>query len=43
MMPVREAIGRFKYVHEDELDENYVQIKEQLDEEVKEATGKEDF
>ena len=43
MMPVREAIGRFKYVHEDELDENYVQIKEQLDEEIKEATGKEDF
>ena len=42
-MPVREAIGRFKYIHEDDLDENYKEIKNQLDEEIEEAMGKEDF
>ncbi len=42
-MPVREAIGRFKYVHEDELDDNFDKINKQLDLEIEEAMRKEDF
>ena len=29
-MPVREQIGRFKYVHEDALDEEYKKVDEAL-------------
>lgn len=42
-MPVREAIGRFKYIHEDELDKNYEEIKAQLDKEIEKTVGKEVF
>ena len=30
-MPIRERIGRFKYVHEDEIDQNYQDILHNLD------------
>ena len=30
-MPIRERIGRFKYVHEDEIDQNYQDILYNLD------------
>ena len=39
-MPVREAIGRFKYTHEDRLDEAFNEIMDKLAEEVAKYTGK---
>lgn len=42
-MPVREQIGRFKYTHEDELDENYKRVTDELAAEVADTFGKEDF
>lgn len=42
-MPVREQIGRFKYTHEDELDEAYQKVTDQLAAEVADTFGKEDF
>ena len=42
-MPVREQIGRFKYVLEENLDEEYKAVLEQLAKEISNITGKEDF
>ena len=39
-MPVREQIGRFKYVREDELDTEYAKVNENLDAQIAEAFGK---
>ena len=40
-MPVREQIGRFKYVHEDELDEEFRKVNENLDAQIAAAFVKE--
>ena len=42
-MPVREQIGRFKYVTEDKLDAEYEKVSEQLHVEIANALGKEEF
>ena len=43
-LPVREAIGRFKYVAEDEIDAKYNEIIETLKGQIKDAIArKEDF
>lgn len=42
-MPVREQIGRFKYTHEDELDQVYEDVKKELHVEIANSLGKEDF
>ncbi|HJA68070.1 MAG TPA: V-type ATP synthase subunit A [Candidatus Mediterraneibacter cottocaccae] len=39
-MPVREQIGRFKYVKEDELDAEYAKVNENLDDQIAGAFGK---
>ena len=39
-MPVREQIGRFKYVTEDALDESYAKVEEELNAQIAEALGK---
>ena len=39
-MPVREQIGRFKYVTEDALDESYAKVEEELNAQIAEAFGK---
>ena len=39
-MPVREQIGRFKYVKEDELDAEYAKVNENLDAQIAGAFGK---
>ncbi len=41
-MAVRERIGRFKYTHEDAIDEEYEKISRQLIEELASLRGKED-
>ena len=41
-MPVRERIGRFKYVKEDALDEEYARGREELDAQIAAAFRKED-
>ena len=41
-MPVRERIGRFKYVREDALDEEYAKVQEELDAQIAAAFRKED-
>ena len=42
-LDVREKIGRFKYVLEKNLDEEYKAVLEQLAKEISNITGKEDF
>ena len=42
VLPVRETIGRFKYVEEKEIDEVYEDILKQLNAEVSETLSKED-
>ncbi len=42
-LPVREQIGRYKYVLEDNLDEEYDKILKELASQIKDACGKEDF
>ena len=42
-MPVREQIGRYKYVTEENLDAEYDKILKELAAQIKEACGKEDF
>lgn len=42
-LPVREQIGRFKYVTEDEIQKEYGKVKEELHIEIANALGKEDF
>lgn len=41
-MPVREQIGRFKYIKEDALDEEYAKVQEELDAQIAAAFRKED-
>ncbi len=41
-MPVREQIGRFKYVHEDALDEEYKKVDEELSAQIASAFVKEE-
>ena len=41
-MPVREQIGRFKYIKEDALDEEYAKVQEELDVQIAAAFRKED-
>ena len=41
-MPVRERIGRFKYVKADALDEEYARVREELDAQIAAAFRKED-
>ena len=42
-LTVREQIGRFKYVTEDEIQKEYEKVKEELHIEIANALGKEDF
>ena len=42
-LPVRERIGRFKYPHEDRLDEEYESVSADLAKEIAACCGKEDF
>ena len=42
-MPVREAIGRFKYTHEDDLDKEFAEINDRLDIEIANTLKKEEF
>jgi len=43
-LPVREAIGRFKYIHEGEIDAHFAEICDRLNKEIKEACeSKEDL
>ena len=42
-LEVREKIGRFKYVTEDNLDNEYEAVLKQLSEEIANVLGKEDF
>ena len=42
-LPVREQIGRYKYTLEENLDEEYQKVLENLKEEIAETCGKEDF
>lgn len=42
-MPVRESIGRFKYVHEDEIEQAYHKVMDEFAEEGKKIDGKEAF
>ena len=42
-LPVREQIGRFKYVTEDEIQKEYEKVTEELHIEIANALGKEDF
>ena len=42
-LPVRERIGRFKYTHEDRLDEEYEIVSADLAKEIAACCGKEDF
>ena len=42
-LAVREKIGRFKYVHEDNIDAEYDNTMKQLEKEVNSAFGKEEF
>ena len=42
-LEVREKIGRFKYVTEDNLDKEYEATLKQLAEEIANVLGKEDF
>ena len=36
-VPVREAIGRFKYIHEDNIEEEYTKISLDIKNEIKEV------
>ena len=42
-LPVREPIGRYKYVREENLDAEYAKIMDTLKEQIEEAKGKGDF
>lgn len=42
-MPVREKIGRYKYTTDDDIESEYKNVEEELDKEVADAFGKEDF
>lgn len=42
-MPVRESIGRFKYIHEDEIEQAYDKVMDEFAEEGKKIDGKEAF
>ena len=42
-LPVREPIGRYKYVREENLDAEYAKILDALKEQIEEAKGKGDF
>ena len=42
-LPVREAIGRFKYIHENDLDEQFKFVSEQLVDEIDEVVRKGGF
>lgn len=42
-MPVRESIGRYKYVHEDEIEQAYDKVMDEFAEEGKKIDGKEAF
>ena len=42
-MPAREAIGRFKYTPEDQVEKRYKEIIDELDEEIKASFEKEDL
>ena len=42
-MPVREQIGRYKYITEDKLDAEYDKILHQLQVEIKDVCGREDL
>ena len=42
-LPVREPIGRYKYVREENLDAEYAKIMDALKEQIEEAKGKGDF
>lgn len=42
-VPVRESIGRFKYVHEDEIDQHYSQVMDELDVQMKDLAEKEEI
>lgn len=42
-MPVREQIGRFKYTLNDEIEPEYDRIRKELEKQIAEAYGREDF
>ena len=41
-MPIREDIGRFKYVKEEDIEQKYTEIEEELDVEISQSFIKED-
>ena len=43
VMPVREKIGRYKYTTDADIESEYKNVEEELDKEVADAFGKEDF
>ena len=42
-LAVRERIGRYKYTHEDQIEEEYKKVSEELHKEIANTLGKEDF
>ena len=42
-MAVREKIGRFKYVTDDEIEREYEAVKEELGKEIDDVLRREDF
>ena len=42
-LPVREKIGRYKYVHEDNIKPEFDAVMNELDKEIADTLGKEDF
>ena len=42
-MPVREQIGRYKYIIEEKLDEEYEKVMDTLEAQIKDVCGREDF
>ena len=40
-IPVKEDIGRFKYTHEDDIDQRYSQVMSQLEEEMQQLAERE--
>ena len=43
ILPVRESIGRFKYIKEDAVDSEYEHILSRLDGEIRQSLVKEEF
>ena len=42
-MPIRERIGRFKYTHDEAVEDEFAQIAAEIDAEITAAQQKEEF